>query len=76
MTKLVTAEYDADQRTLLLEESLDGVQNHARVQLQVITPENVAEPQRPWMALSGSLSKEAGEELAQIMDEMFPPWND
>ena len=71
MTKLVPAEYDADQKSLLLEEPLEGVRNHEKVQVQVIAPEN-AEPERPWLAFRGCLSGEAGESLAQAIEEMFP----
>jgi hypothetical protein len=74
MTKVVTAEYDAAHNTLRLVEPLDGVRDHEKVQVQVIAPDTAAQP--PWMALRGSLSKEAGDELAQALDELFPPWND
>jgi hypothetical protein len=30
--------------------------------------------ERPWLALSGSLSKEADEALSSALDELFPPW--
>jgi hypothetical protein len=76
MSKLVTAEYDASQNTLRLVEPLDGVQDHATVQVQVIEPENEKKPEPPWMALRGSLSKEAGEELSQALNELFPPWDE
>ena len=75
MSKLVTAEYDATQNTLRLVEPLDGVRDHATVQLQVIDAEIEKKPEQPWMALRGSLSKEAGEELSRIVNEMFPPWD-
>jgi len=74
MTKVVTAEYDATQNTLRLVEPLDGVRDHEKVQVQVIATEPAAQP--GWTALRGSLSKEAGDELAQALDELFPPWND
>jgi hypothetical protein len=41
------------------------------VEVQV-TPAPSSE--RPWLALSGSLSKEAAEALASALDELFPPW--
>jgi hypothetical protein len=76
MSKVVKAEYDAAEHLLRLGEPLEGVRDHEQVDVQV-TPRSVtADAKRPWMAFSGRLSKEAGEELAQIMDEMFPPWND
>ncbi len=72
----VTAEYDAEQKTLRLVEPLDGVRDHETVQVQVITNGGSATPEPAWMRLRGSLSKEAGDELAQAIDEMFPPWNE
>jgi hypothetical protein len=73
MVKVVTAEYDAAQNTLRLVEPLDGVRDHQQVQVQVIaTPVEEAEP--AWIALRGSLSKEAGDDLARALDELFPPW--
>jgi hypothetical protein len=71
MSKVLTAEYDATQNTLRLVEPLDGVGDHEKVQVQVIATER----EKPWMALRGSLSKEAGEELSRIVNEMFPPWD-
>lgn len=75
MAIVVTAEYDATQNTLRLVEPLDGVRDHEKVQVQVIATEG-EKPEPPWMALRGSLSKEAGEELSQALDELFPPWNE
>jgi hypothetical protein len=79
MSKVLTAEYDAEHNTLLLAEPLEGVKDHARVTVTV-TPPSVAplvspDPERPWMAYSGILSKEAGDDLARVIEEMFPPWN-
>jgi hypothetical protein len=76
MTKVVTAEYDAAHNTLRLVEPLDGVRDHETVQVQVIAPEAADAAAPAWFALRGSLSKEAGEELASAIDELFPPWND
>lgn len=74
MSKVVTAEYDATQNILRLDEPLEGVRDHEMVQVQVIAAEK-EKPEPPWMALRGSLSKEAGEELSQAVNEMFPPWD-
>jgi len=68
MTKIVKAEYDAEHRTLRLLEPLDGYENGEQVTAVV----NKADPQRPWLALEGVLSKEAGDEFARAIDEMFP----
>ena len=75
MTKVVTAEYDAAQNTLRLVEPLDGVRDHEKVQVQVIATEGEKTVNAASMALRGSLSKEAGEELSKIVNEMFPPWD-
>jgi hypothetical protein len=74
MTKVVTAEYDAAHNTLRLVEPLDGVRDHETVQVQVIAADDNDVP--AWLALRGTLSKEAGEDLASAIDELFPPWND
>jgi hypothetical protein len=75
MTKVVTAEYDASENALRLIEPLDGVADHERVQVQVIAADS-GNDVPGWMALRGTLSKEAGEDLASAIDELFPPWND
>ena len=53
MAKIVTAEYDAEQQTLRLIEPLAGFEHHDKVTLVV----NKLDPQRPWLALSGTLSR-------------------
>jgi hypothetical protein len=72
MTKVVTAEYDAEHKSLRLVEPLEGIRDHETVQVQVMSA--TATPERPWLALSGSLPKEAGEALSDAIDELFPPW--
>ena len=71
MSKVVTVEYDAAEKVLRLDEELEGVANHTRMNV-TIDPPAADQDERPWMKLSGSLSQEAGEELAAIIDEMFP----
>jgi hypothetical protein len=68
MTKIVKAEYDAEHQTLRLLEPLEGFDDHAQVTAVV----NRADPERPWMALSGVLSGEDGEAFARAVDEAFP----
>jgi hypothetical protein len=77
MGKVVTirAEYDADQNSLQLAVPLEGVANREQVTVQVTTSKP-ADDQNPWLPFSGILSKEAGDELSQLVNEMFPPWND
>jgi len=68
MTRIVKAEYDAEHQTLRLLEPLEGFEDHDQVTAVV----NKADPQRPWKTLRGILSKEAGDDLARAIDEMFP----
>ncbi|HEX6098369.1 MAG TPA: hypothetical protein VF432_18765 [Thermoanaerobaculia bacterium] len=72
MSKVVEADYDAAANVFRLVEPLDGVADHQRVVLTVTSADDGAE--RPWLALSGSLSREAGESLSRAVDELFPPW--
>lgn len=75
MTKTVKAKYDARQKTLRLVEPLDGVRDHETVEVQVVANDHERNGEEPeWMALAGSLSKEAGDELARAVNELFPPW--
>ena len=67
---VIEAEYDAETQTLRLLEPLEGIEDHARV-TAVVTPVN-ANGKGPWSELRGILSKEAGEELARAVEEMFP----
>ena len=75
MAKPVTAEYDAEEKTLRLAEALEGVEDHAKVEVVVTAKSPSPDPARPWLAFSGTLSKEAGDELAAAINEMFPPWD-
>jgi hypothetical protein len=68
MGKIVKAEYDAEHQTLRLLEPLEGFEDHEQVTAVV----NKNDQARPWQPLRGVLSKEAGEELARAIDEMFP----
>lgn len=69
MSKVVEAEYDAAENVLRLVEPLEGVADHAKV--YVIVEEESRGP-HPWDDLRGCLSKEAGQELAAAVEEMFP----
>lgn len=68
MTKIVKAEYDAEHQTLRLLEPLDGFKDGAQVTAVV----NTEEPNQSRKSLRGILSKEAGEDLARVIEEMFP----
>jgi hypothetical protein len=69
MSRVLIAEYDKEARTLRLAEPLAGFDDHASVRIVV---EESTPPLAPWAHLKGSLSKEAGDSLAEAIDEMFP----
>ena len=71
--KTLKAEYDASANALRLVEPLEGVKDHETVEL-TLNEKPPVDPERPWLALEGSLSKEAGESLARAHEELFPPW--
>ncbi|HKO57875.1 MAG TPA: hypothetical protein VJ276_18555 [Thermoanaerobaculia bacterium] len=76
MTKTLKARYDAEHNVLRLVEPLEGVADEAEVEVTVKEPTQAEAPddgvERPWMRLAGSLSKEAGDEMARIIEEEFP----
>lgn len=79
MSKLVTAEYLAENNMLQLDEPLEGIRDHQTVRLHVHTPVSVSEklePPQGLAALRGIMSEEDAAEMKAIIDEMFPPWND
>ncbi|HEV7922413.1 MAG TPA: hypothetical protein VGR02_16625 [Thermoanaerobaculia bacterium] len=79
MTKTLKARYDAEHNVLRLVEPLEGFANDADVEVTVETAAEAKVPgdevERPWLALEGSLSREAGEELARNINELFPMWD-
>ena len=74
MSKLVLAEFDPDTKTLTLREPLEGVATSE--ELRVLLPAGhgsvPASECKPWMKFHGILKGPAGDELAAIMEEMFP----
>lgn len=70
MSKVVTVEYDADANVLRLEEPLEGIADHARLQVTLEKP--AQDEDRPWLKFRGSLSKEDGDDIAARIEEMFP----
>jgi len=69
MSKVVKADYDAQQHALRLLEPLEDVHDGERVEVTVS-----AEPaQKPdWWRFCGVLSGENGESFARAIDEAFP----
>lgn len=71
MGKKVVAEYDAAERTLRLAEPLEDLNDHEEVEVEITRS---ARPKSSWMALEGTLSKEAADDLQNAINELFPPW--
>lgn len=69
MTKVVIAEYDAQENTLRLAEPLAGIKDHERIRVSIDEPRWNGD--RPWLAMRGILSAEAGASLAAVIGEMF-----
>jgi hypothetical protein len=69
MARVVIAEYDAKENALRLVEPLAGLKDHDRIRVAIDEP--TGEGDRPWLALRGILSAEAGTSLAAAIDEMF-----
>jgi glutamate synthase domain-containing protein 2 len=75
MSKTILAEYDAEHKTLKLEEPLEGIKDHEKLKVAVEEVEAEGLVERPWMKLEGSLSPEAGESLSRAIDELYGPIN-
>jgi hypothetical protein len=69
MTRVVIAEYHAQENALRLVEPLVGIKDHERIRVSIDEPRTNGD--RPWLALRGVLSSEAGDSLAAAIDEMF-----
>lgn len=72
---VVNAEYDAKEKVLRLTKPLEGIPDHTNVQVQIF-PEESTQSQAAWLELRGILSDEAGDELARLVNELFPPWKE
>ena len=75
MTKVVTAEYDADANALRLEKPLEGVGHREKVTVTIDRPDTEPAAEPSWMKFSGIWSTENGEDVARRLEDMFPPWN-
>lgn len=71
MPKTVAAEYLAEEQTLKLDEPLEGVADHARVQVSLTAGTSVRA--KPWLDLKGSLPKEAIEEWRSSLAALSAP---
>lgn len=70
MSKVLKAKYDASENVLRLAEPLDGVKDDETVDVTV--NQRAVDSEKPWMAFSGIMSKEDGEDFARVIEEMFP----
>lgn len=71
MSKVVIAEYDANEKALRLSEPLAGVKDQEKLRISI--EDRLPDGERPWIELRGSLSNEAGDSLAKAIEEMFGP---
>jgi len=69
MSRVIVAEYDANEKALRLDEPLPGVKDHERIRVSIDEPRGNGD--RPWLAMRGILSQEAGASLAAAIGEMF-----
>lgn len=68
MSKVFTAEYDAAENVFRLDVPPEGVADHERVTLALVPGDR----KLSFLDFRGCLAGEAGDELAAIIDEMFP----
>jgi hypothetical protein len=76
MTKVVTAEYDPETKTLTLNERLEGIHVVEEVKVKMPPPRRLAdrgERLAVLRRLEGSITDAT---FGSAIDEMFPPWND
>lgn len=70
MSTVIEAEYIAAENVLKLSAPLEGVQDHALLEVE-IKQASVAGADRPWMKVAGSLSAEDGSAIAKAIREGF-----
>jgi hypothetical protein len=70
MSKTILAEYDAENKTLKLEEPLEGAVDHERFGV-VITKQDKRRPS--WLDCEGTLSPEEGQAFTKGVEELFGP---
>jgi hypothetical protein len=69
MSKVVDAEYDASENVFRLVAPLEGVEDHEKVKLALLSSTT---SNSSILAFRGCLSGENGEDFAARIDEMFP----
>jgi len=70
MSTLIEAEYIAGENVLKLSAPLEGVEDHARLEVE-IRHTIVSRAEQPWMKLAGSLSAEDGRTIANAIRDGF-----
>lgn len=71
MSKLVLAKWEPETKTLKLFDPLEGVSDSSEVNLD-LAKAPIGANVKHWSEFAGSLNGEAGDELAAIVEEMFP----
>jgi hypothetical protein len=55
MSRVIVAEYDANEKALRLDEPLPGEKDHERIRVSIDEPRGNGD--RPWLAMRGILSR-------------------
>lgn len=69
MGRTIKAEYIAEENILKLTQPLEGVRNHANLEVEI--KEEPQAQNQPWLRLAGSLPDEEGRALARAVREAF-----
>lgn len=64
----IEAEYIAEERILKLAEPLSGIEDQAKVEVDVRV---ISDANQPWLQLAGSLGEDEGRALARAVREAF-----
>lgn len=70
MSTVIEAEYIAAENVLKLSAPLEGVEDHARLEVE-IKPAAAPRTEQPWMKLAGSVSAEDGRAVAKAIRDGF-----
>jgi hypothetical protein len=69
MRRTIKVEYIAEENILKLTQPLEGVRNHANLEVEI--RELPLAQNQPWLSLAGSLPDEEGRALARAVREAF-----
>lgn len=73
MSKVILAEYDAENLALRLAEPLTGVKNRERVRVAIDKDTTEGSSKRPWMVLRGCLPPEVADDWRRALEEASAP---